>query len=177
MSRKRRAASYASLLTVGLFLAIPLTGVGVAGWTAEVSVSTGETYSGVPFTCSVVFWNNDVETLIVKSVTFTIKWPGGSPGPDWPDPTEHHVIFQGSQSIDPGTSFTFEKRIQSGFGGGFTTETSIVARAIWDSQDSERVFLGSINLRSPSEAPGYVDPSIILTIGVVLVSIAFFAFL
>lgn len=163
-------------MTVGLFLIISLTGTGVAGWRGDVSVKTGETYSGVPFTCSVVFWNNDVGTLIVKSVTFTIKWPL-APEPGWPDPTEHHIIFQGSQSIDPGTSFTFEKRIQSGLWGGFSTETSIVAGAISYTQDSERVFQGSISLLSPSEAPGYIDPNIILPIGVVLVFIAIFAFL
>lgn len=175
MSRKRRAAYYACLMMVVLSLTISLTGVGVAGWRGEISGGPSEAYSGVPFTCSITLRNNDVGTLFIRSVTFTIKWPG-TPAPDWPDPTEHHVIFQGSQSIDPGTDFTFEKKITSELGGGFNTEISIVARAIWDTQDSERVLQGFINLRSASEAPGYIDLSIIAPIVVILILVAIFAF-
>jgi DNA-directed RNA polymerase subunit RPC12/RpoP len=176
MSRKRRATSYASLLTIGLFLTISLTGVGVTGWRGEVSVDQGEAYSGVPFTCSIQFRNTGVQELTIKSVIFTIIWPKPA-DPDWPDFSEHHVIFQGNQTVEPGEGYTFEKVITSGFWGSFSTETSIVALGMADVLVSEQTYQGSISFRSGSEAPGYIDPSIILPIVVVLVLIAFFAFL
>ena len=72
MSGKRRTTCYASLLTIGLFLTISLTGVGVTGWTAEVSVNTGEAYSGVPFTCSVIS-DGHVGDVVTISITYQVN--------------------------------------------------------------------------------------------------------
>ena len=158
---RRRLTFLAGLLEVGLLLIISPACVADADWTGEVNVSTGSAYEGVPFTCYVEFRNTYLTELTVRSVIFTIKWPHPIDS-DWPDPSEHHVIFQGNQTIAPGDSYTFEKRITSGFSGSFSTETIIVAVEEVNGRTSEQTFQGSIYLHSREEAPGYIDPTLIL---------------
>jgi hypothetical protein len=74
--------------------------------------------------------------LTIKSVISTIKWPKPASS-DWPDSSEHHVIFQGNQTVEPEESRTFENVITSGFWGSFSTETSIVALGMADVLVSE----------------------------------------
>jgi DNA-directed RNA polymerase subunit RPC12/RpoP len=176
LSMGKRPTFLAGFFAVGFLLIISSAGVADAAWTGEVYVSPESAYQGVPFTCSIEFYYTGGQELIIKSVVFTIKWPYPSSGPDWPDPTEHHVIFQGNQTLEPGSSHTFEKKITSDLYGSFSTEIRIVARGEWEANDSEQTFTGNIVLRGSEEAPGYIDPTIILPIVVVLVLIAFFVF-
>lgn len=157
--RRKRIVFLVSFFAAGLLLIIVSTDVADGEWTGEVSVSPERAYIGGPFTCSVQFLNTGSTEITIQSIVFTIKWPSPPPFPDWPDPTEHHLIFKGNQTIMPGESFTFERTITSGLYGGFSTETSIVARSEWDGSVSENKFPDTISLGG--ESPGYVDPYLI----------------
>lgn len=140
-----------------------------AEWTAIVETSTSDAYIGAPFTCSVLFQNTGDYAVIVQSVVFTIQWP--SSFPDWPDPTEHHLIFEGNETVGVGMSFVFEKVITSNLWGGFSTVTSIRALSVEDGVVVEHTYSGNILLKAQLEAPGYVDLSFVpfLIIGLLFV--------
>lgn len=131
------------ILIAPISLSIPC----VAELGGSVTVHPHQMYQGVETEYLVNYTNlKDVNVEIVK-VNVTVDWPG-EPSEGFFDPDETHTIFEGSQTIAPGSTFTFSKEVTSGFFGSFTIIIQVEGKAEGDQNYSVETFHDSATFLS-----------------------------